>query len=67
MVISALDFGGFMGPVQGLENHGGLLGRLWMRNRCCHYSSGFARETHDIYGGKAGLILRITIGTSHYS
>lgn len=67
-VISALDFGGFMGPVQGLENPRRIVKKVVDAGAdAVIVHPGFARETHDIYGGKAGLILRITGGCSRYS
>lgn len=67
-VISALDFGAFVGTVKGLENprdivtkvvHGGADALIM--------TPGFARATWDIFAGKTGLILRVTGGCSKFN
>ncbi len=67
-VISALDFGGFMGPVPGLEDPKGIAAKVVAGGAdAVIMNPGFAQETAAVYGGKAGLILRITGGASKFS
>ena len=58
-VISALDFGGFMGPVPGLEVPRDIVGKVVAGGAdAIIVNPGFAREAADVYGGKVGLIMR---------
>ena len=67
-VISALDFGGFMGPVPGLEVPRDIVGKVVAGGAdAIIVNPGFAREAADVYGGKVGLIMRITGGASKFS
>lgn len=67
-VISALDFGGFMGPTPGLEVPRDIAGKVVAGGAdAIIVNPGFAREAADVYGGKVGLILRITGGASRFS
>ncbi len=68
-VISALDFGGFMGPSPpGLESPQYIVERVVRGGAdAVIVNPGFAREAEGAYGGKTGLILRITGGASRFS
>lgn len=67
-VISALDFGGFMGPVPGLEVPKEITGKVVAGGAdAIIVHPGFAREAASVYGGKVGLIVRITGGASKFS
>lgn len=67
-VISALDFGGFMGPVPGLEVPKDIAGKVVRGGAdAVIVNPGFAREASEVYGGKVGLIMRITGGASKFS
>lgn len=67
-VISALDFAGFMGPVPGLEVPKEIVGKVVQGGAdAIIVHPGFAQQAHEVYGGKAGLIVRITGGASKFS
>lgn len=67
-VICALDFGGFMGPVPGLEVPSDIVQKVVRGGAdAVIVNPGFAREAHGAYGAKAGLIMRITGGASRFS
>ena len=67
-VISAMDFGGFMGPVPGLEVPKDIAKKVVQGGAdAIIVNPGFAQEAQEIYGGKAGLIMRITGGASRFS
>lgn len=67
-VISALDMGLFSGVVQGLEDVRAITKTVVDAGAdAIIVSPGWARATADIYGGKCGLIVRITGGVTKYS
>jgi len=67
-VISALDFGAFMGSVKGLENPREIVTKVISGGAdALIMAPGFAKATWDIFGGKAGLILRVTGGCSKFN
>ena len=67
-VISALDFAGFMGPVPGLEVPKEITAKVVRGGADAIIAHpGFAREAQEAYGGKAGLIMRITGGCSPFA
>lgn len=67
-VISALDFGGFMGPVPGLEFPKEIVGKVVQGGAdAIIVNPGFAQATQEVYGGKVGVIMRITGGASRFS
>lgn len=67
-VISALDFGGFMGIVPGLENPREIVSQVVEGGAdAIIVTPGFAREAQPVFGGKVGLIMRITGGASKFS
>ena len=67
-VISALDMGLFNGTVPGLEDVRAITKAVVDAGAdAIICGPGWARATADIYGGKCGLILRITGGITKYS
>ena len=67
-VISALDFGMFGGSVPGLEDIRGITQTVVDAGAdAIICGPGWAKVTADIYGGKCGLILRITGGVTAFS
>ena len=67
-VISALDMGLFSGVVQGLEDVRAITKTVVDAGAdAIIVSPGWARATADIYGGKCGLIVRITGGVTKYT
>ena len=67
-VISALDMGLFNGTVPGLEDVRAITKAVVDAGAdAIICGPGWARATADIYGGKCGLILRITGGVTKYS
>jgi class I fructose-bisphosphate aldolase/fructose-bisphosphate aldolase/2-amino-3,7-dideoxy-D-threo-hept-6-ulosonate synthase len=66
-VITALDFGAFFGSVHGLENPRKIVKEVVDGGAdALIMTAGFARSTHDLFAGKAALILRVTGGTSKF-
>ena len=67
-VISALDMGLFNGTVPGLEDVRAITKAVVDAGAdAIICGPGWAKATADIYGGKCGLILRVTGGVSRYS
>ena len=67
-VISALDMGLFNGTVPGLEDVRAITKAVVDAGAdAIICGPGWARATADIYGGKCGLILRVTGGVTKYS
>lgn len=67
-VISALDMGMFSGTVPGLQDIRSITKTVVEAGAdAIIVSPGWAQATADIYGGKCGLILRITGGVSRFS
>ena len=67
-VISALDMGMFNGTVPGLEDIRGITRAVVDAGvDAIIVGPGWAKACADIYGGKCGLILRVTGGVSRYS
>lgn len=67
-VISALDFGSFVGTVKGLEQPRTIVKKIVDGGADAFIMTpGFARATHDIFAGKAGLIMRVTGGCSKFN
>lgn len=67
-VISALDMGMFSGVVQGLEDVRAITKTVVDAGAdAIIVSPGWARATADIYGGKCGLIVRVTGGVTKYT
>lgn len=67
-VISALDFGAFVGTVKGLENPRDIVTKVINGGAdALIMTPGFAKATWDIFAGKAGLILRVTGGCSKFN
>jgi len=67
-VISALDMGMFNGVVKGLEDVRAITKKVVDAGAdAIIVSPGWARATADIYGGKCGLIVRVTGGVTKYT
>ena len=67
-VISALDMGLFSGTTAGLEDVRAITKKVVDAGAdAIICGPGWAQATADIYGGKCGLILRITGGNTKYS
>ena len=67
-VISALDMGLFAGTVQGLEDVRAITKTVVDAGAdAIIVSPGWAKATADIYGGKCGLIIRVTGGITRYT
>lgn len=67
-VISALDMGMFSGTVSGLEDVRAITKKVVEAGAdAIICGPGWARAAADIYGGKCGLILRVTGGVTRYS
>ena len=67
-VISALDMGLFSGTTAGLEDVRAITKKVVDAGAdAIICGPGWAQATADIYGGKCGLILRITGGVTKYS
>lgn len=67
-VISALDFGAFAGTAKGLEKPRDIVRKVVGGGAdALIMTPGFAKATYDIFGGKAGLILRVTGGCSKFN
>lgn len=67
-VISALDFGAFAGSVKGLESPRDIVNKVVEGGAdALIITPGFAKATYDIFGGKTGLILRVTGGCSKFN
>lgn len=67
-VISALDFGMFSGTVPGLEDIRAITKTVVDAGAdAIICGPGWAKATADIYGGKCGLILRVTGGVTPFS
>ena len=67
-VISALDMGMFSGTVPGLEDVRAITKKVVDAGAdAIICSPGWAKATADIYGGKCGLILRVTGGVTRHS
>ena len=66
-VISALDFGAFNGGVAGLENPRDIVEKVINGGAdALIMTPGFARATHDLFAGRAALIIRVTGGASKF-
>lgn len=67
-VICPLDFGGFMGPVKGLDDPS-LAVRRVVDGGCdaILVNPGMAASEWETYAGKAGLIIRVTGGSTKFS
>jgi DhnA family fructose-bisphosphate aldolase class Ia len=58
-VVSALDYGAFVGTVKGLDKPRDIVQKVVSGGAdALIMTPGFARATWDIFAGKAGLILR---------
>ncbi|HBT16913.1 MAG TPA: fructose-bisphosphate aldolase, partial [Firmicutes bacterium] len=58
-VISALDFGAFVGTVKGIEKPRSIVKKIVDGGAdALLMTPGFAKATHDLFAGKAGLIMR---------
>lgn len=67
-VISALDMGMFNGTVAGLEDVRAITKTVVEAGAdAIIVGPGWAKATADIYGGKCGLILRVTGGVTRYT
>ncbi|MBQ8851320.1 MAG: hypothetical protein IJZ66_02605, partial [Oscillibacter sp.] len=67
-VISALDMGMFSGTVPGLEDVRAITKTVVDAGAdAIICGPGWAKATADIYGGKGGLILRITGGVTRHT
>jgi len=67
-VISALDFGSFVGTVKGIENPRDIVSKVVNGGAdALIMTEGFAKATWDIFGGKSGLIMRVTGGCSKFN
>lgn len=67
-VISALDFGAFAGTVKGLDKPRDIVQKVVDGGAdAIIMNPGFAKATWDIFGDKAGLILRVTGGCSKFN
>lgn len=63
--ISALDFGGFMGPVRGLQDPGAIIRTVCDAGaNAILVNPGLARSEWPAYAGRCGLIMRITGGAT---
>jgi len=67
-VISALDYGAFMGSVKGLKKPREIVEKVIEGGAdALIMTPGFVKATWDIFGGRAGLILRVTGGCSKFN
>ncbi len=67
-VVCPLDFGGFMGPVQGIDDPPKIVGEVVAGGAdAILVNPGVARSEWQSYAGRAGLIVRITGGSTRFS
>ncbi|MEA4884729.1 MAG: fructose-bisphosphate aldolase [Clostridia bacterium] len=67
-VICPLDYGGFMGPVAGIEDPASAVGKVVAGGAdAILVNPGLAKSEWNAYAGKTGLIVRVTGGATKYS
>ncbi|MCR4425220.1 MAG: 2-amino-3,7-dideoxy-D-threo-hept-6-ulosonate synthase [Firmicutes bacterium] len=67
-VICPLDYGGFMGPVKGIDDPSWIIDKVVRGGAdAILVNPGFARSEWKEYAGRTGLIVRVTGGASKFS
>jgi len=67
-VVCPLDYGGFMGPVEGIRDPAAIVDAVVAGGAdALLVNPGFARSEWTRYAGKAGLIVRVTGGSTKFN